>query len=47
MLQRFDIAGGGIVDDDDRERQPEPACQAKYITGVCLPVDGGKSCWGR
>jgi len=21
--------------------------EAKYITGVCLPVDGGKSCWGR
>ena len=20
--------------------------EAKYITGVCLPVDGGKSCWG-
>ena len=20
---------------------------AKYITGVCLPVDGGKSCAGR
>jgi NAD(P)-dependent dehydrogenase (short-subunit alcohol dehydrogenase family) len=21
--------------------------EAKYITGVCLPIDGGKSCWGR
>jgi NAD(P)-dependent dehydrogenase (short-subunit alcohol dehydrogenase family) len=21
--------------------------EAKYITGVCLPVDGGKACWGR
>jgi NAD(P)-dependent dehydrogenase (short-subunit alcohol dehydrogenase family) len=21
--------------------------EAKYITGVCLPVDGGKSCTGR
>lgn len=21
--------------------------EAKYVTGVCLPVDGGKSCWGR
>jgi NAD(P)-dependent dehydrogenase (short-subunit alcohol dehydrogenase family) len=21
--------------------------QAKYVTGVCLPVDGGKSCTGR
>jgi len=21
--------------------------EAKYITGVCLPVDGGKSCAGR
>lgn len=21
--------------------------EAKYITGVCLPVDGGKSSWGR
>jgi NAD(P)-dependent dehydrogenase (short-subunit alcohol dehydrogenase family) len=21
--------------------------EAKYITGVCLPVDGGKSCVGR
>ncbi|MBU4611483.1 SDR family oxidoreductase [Achromobacter sp. GG226] len=20
---------------------------AAYITGVCLPVDGGKACWGR
>lgn len=20
---------------------------AQYITGVCLPVDGGKACWGR
>ena len=21
--------------------------EAKYLTGVCLPIDGGKSCWGR
>jgi NAD(P)-dependent dehydrogenase (short-subunit alcohol dehydrogenase family) len=21
--------------------------EARYITGVCLPVDGGKSCVGR
>jgi NAD(P)-dependent dehydrogenase (short-subunit alcohol dehydrogenase family) len=21
--------------------------EAKYITGACLPVDGGKGCWGR
>jgi NAD(P)-dependent dehydrogenase (short-subunit alcohol dehydrogenase family) len=21
--------------------------EAKYVTGVCLPVDGGKSCTGR
>jgi NAD(P)-dependent dehydrogenase (short-subunit alcohol dehydrogenase family) len=21
--------------------------ESKYITGVCLPVDGGKACWGR
>lgn len=21
--------------------------ESKYVTGVCLPVDGGKSCWGR
>jgi NAD(P)-dependent dehydrogenase (short-subunit alcohol dehydrogenase family) len=21
--------------------------EARYITGVCLPVDGGKSCAGR
>jgi len=21
--------------------------EAKYVTGVILPVDGGKSCWGR
>ncbi|MCY1310977.1 Dihydroanticapsin 7-dehydrogenase [compost metagenome] len=21
--------------------------EAKYITGVCLPVDGGKACAGR
>jgi NAD(P)-dependent dehydrogenase (short-subunit alcohol dehydrogenase family) len=21
--------------------------EAKYVTGVCLPVDGGKACWGR
>ena len=21
--------------------------EARYITGVCLPVDGGKACWGR
>jgi NAD(P)-dependent dehydrogenase (short-subunit alcohol dehydrogenase family) len=21
--------------------------EAKYITGACLPIDGGKSCWGR
>jgi hypothetical protein len=30
------VMGAGGVDDE-----------SKYVTGICLPVDGGKSCWGR